>query len=72
MNHAGTFGKSGDAEFFAVDFEAGEGGFFDCIGGENGLCGLLEVSEPGAYGSGQGREGGDELFSRQGDADDAG
>jgi hypothetical protein len=54
------------------DFQAGEGGFFHGVGGENGLGDLLEVVELRAQGCYQGGQRRDQLFGRQRDADDAG
>jgi len=71
VNHAGAFAKAGDADFIAIDVEAGEGGLLDGIGGENGLCDFKEAIEFRTQRCGEGGQGGDELFSRERDADDA-
>ncbi len=68
-------GRTGDGRVrdgWVWNFKAGEGGFLGGVGGEDGLGDLLEVVEVGAEGGGEGGKDGDELFSREGDADDAG
>jgi len=48
MNHAGAFAEGGDADFLwrawgVFDKKVKERGFFDCVGGENGLGHGLKV-----------------------------
>ena len=72
MDHACAFAECGDANFFVIDFEVREGNLLHGVGSENGLGNLLKVVELRTQRRGERGENGDQLFRRQGDADDAG
>jgi hypothetical protein len=72
VNHASPLAEGGDANFFPIYLQPCEGGLLYGIGSHDRLGGLLEVVEVSAQMGGQAGQRGDDFFSRQRNADDAG